>query len=164
MPKTELYNLLRTLDYHKVDDEHDKRDLLMLFISTGNDMMRDRIAMILSDIKYEPAIPYFFDKIEQIRHNCGAIVAGLGNFDLKDFFLNIVHIVCHHDYEPRLWAYGILEDTLPRVDKQVKLHAIDILEKRRIELEKLFVDTGEDSALYFVKKSKEKLLSSIPSD
>ena len=156
--KPQLYKWLKGVDSKSLTEE-DKEELLLLFMVTKNDLIRNQIAFIFSDVAFEKAIPYILKKIndKRIAHNNGSLVYSLESFDLKKYFIPIIKIISEHEYEPRLWAYGIAEQLLPKMSVKMKEKALIILESRRRTLERFSSEKGINSSLHFVEKTIEMI-------
>ena len=158
MMKTELYHCITSIDVKKLNED-DKEELLRIFMITKNDLIRNQLAFIFSDLHYEKAIPYIIKKIndKSVFHNNGSLVHALEDFDLKRYFIPLVKIICEHDYEPRLMAYGIVQRIAPSISKGIRTKALTILETYRLTVEQTAIDRGENSTLHFIEKTKELL-------
>jgi len=60
--KTELYRAIKSININELSPE-DNRELLAFFKITKNDLIRNQIAFIFSDIKYNESIPSIIRKI-----------------------------------------------------------------------------------------------------
>jgi len=154
--KTELYQALKGINVENLTEE-DKEELLRFFVVTENHGIRNQIAFILSDVRYNKAIPYIIEKINdrKLSQNNGSLVYALENFDVKDYFIEIVSMVCELEYEPRYQAYEILRKYAPEISQEIREKALAMLEERRIFLEMAATDKGPDSSLNFVEHSIE---------
>jgi hypothetical protein len=76
---------------------------------------------------------------------------------LKEYFIQLVKIICEQEYEPRLIAYGIVQEIAPSISTDSRLKALRMLEERLLVLELTATDKGENSQLHFVEKTKELL-------
>jgi hypothetical protein len=158
MMKTELYKSIKAIDIKNLTED-DKEELLRIFMVTKNDLIRNQIAFIFSDLHYDNAIPYIIKKINEkgILHNNGSLVHALEELDLKKYFIPLIKIICEHEYEPRLMAYGIVQRLAPSISNVTKRKALKILEEHRLWLEHTDTDKGENSTLHFVEKTIELL-------
>jgi|SRR5690348_4084780 len=156
--KTELYKCIKAIDI-KALNEDDKEELLRIFMVTKNALIRNQIAFIFSDLHYDKAVPYIIKKINEksVIHNNASLVHSLEDFDLRKYFIPFIKIICEHEYEPRLIAYGIVEKLASSMSSSTKRRALKILEEHRLELERAANDKGENSTLHFVEKTKELL-------
>jgi len=152
----ELYRALKGINAENLTDE-DKEELLRFFVVTKNHVIRNRIALIFSDTKYNKAIPFIIKKINDpnLFYNNGSLVYALENLEVKDYFIEFVKIVCEMEYEPRYQAYEILRKFTPAISPEVRENALALLEERRILLEITATDKGPDSSLDFVEHSIE---------
>jgi hypothetical protein len=161
--KTELYRAIKEIDAKKLNND-DMEELLNFFMFTKNDLIRNHIAFIFADLHYDKAVPYIIKKINEksVSHNNGSLVYSLGSFDMKKYFIELIKIICIHEYEPRLMAYEIVHEFAPSIPTKTKSKALKILEEQRTQLEQIATDKGENSTLHFVEKTKELLQSSLP--
>ena len=153
---TELYRALKGINAENLTDE-DKEELLRFFMVAKNHAIRNQIAFILSDIKYNKAIPFIIEKIndKNLSHNNGSLVYALENLEVKDYFIEFVKMVCEMEYEPRYQAYEIVQKLTPTTSREIRENALVLLEERRILLEITATDKGPDSSLNFVEHSIE---------
>lgn len=161
--KSELYKIIKEVDIKKLSND-DMEELLIFFMVTKNDLIRNQIAFIFADLHYNKAVPYIIKKIneESLSHNNGSLVYSLGSFNMKKYFIELIKIICKHEYEPRLMAYEIVHESAPLIPNKTKSKALKILEEQRVRLEHIATDKGENSTLHFVEKTIELLQSSIP--
>jgi len=155
----ELYNAIKAIDINKLSEE-EKEELLGIFMVTKNVLIRNHIALIFADLHYEKAVPYIFDKIndKSTYNKNGTLVYSLQKFELKEYCIQLIKIICDQDYEARLMAYGIVEDLAPSIPGIIKNKAFEILEAHRVILELEAIDKGANSTLHFVEQT-QKLLS-----
>ena len=156
--KTELYRTIKEIDTEKFTSD-DLEELLNFFMVTRNDLIRNHIALVFAELHYDKAVPYIIKKIREknVSHNNGTLVYSLGSFDMRKYFIELIKIICLHEYEPRLMAYEIVHELVPSISDQIKNNALKILEEQRIKLQQIATDKGENSALHFVEKTKELL-------
>lgn len=154
--KTELYRALKGVNTDNLSEE-DKEELLRFFVVAENHSIRNQIAFIFSDIRYNRAIPFIIEKIndKKLSNHNGSLVFALENFDVKDYFIEFVKMVCEMEYEPRYQAYEILEKYVPAISKEIREKALVLLEERRMLLEVTVADKGPDSPFNFVEHSIE---------
>jgi hypothetical protein len=126
--KTELYKVIKSIDGDALSEE-DKRDLLKIFISTNNSLIRDHIAMLFSDIHYNKAVPFIIRKIKDKRqyNNNGTLVAALRGLNAEKYFSEFIRIMLTQDYEARLWVLDLIEDCVNKVSKRSKVSALKML-------------------------------------
>lgn len=153
---TELYRALKGINVENLTDE-DKEELLRFFVVAKNNTIRNQIAFIFSDIKYNKAIPFIIEKIndKNLSHNNGSLVYALENLEVEDYFIEFVKMVCEMEYEPRYQAYEIVQKLTPLISREIRENALALLEERRILLETAATDKGPDSSLNFVEHSIE---------
>lgn len=87
-----LFRIFKNIDLATLL-EQDKEELLRFFNITRDNQIRNHIAFIFSDLVYEPAVPFIFEKIhdKSISDN-GSLVWALHPFDLKEYLLPLVKI------------------------------------------------------------------------
>lgn len=153
---TELYRALKGINAENLTDE-DKEELLRFFVVAKDNAIRNQIAFIFSDIKYNKAISFIIEKIndKNLSHNNGSLVYALENLEVKDYFIEFVKMVCEMEYEPRYQAYEIVQKLTPIISREIRENALALLEERRILLETAATDKGPDSSLNFVEHSIE---------
>ena len=154
--ETGLYRALKGINAETLSEE-DKEELLRFFVVTKNHGIRNQIAFIFSDIKYNSAIPFIIEKIndEKLSHHNGSLVFALENLDVKDYFIEFVKMVCDMEYEPRYQAFEILKKYVPVISSEIREKALTILQEHRKLLEVTATDKGPDSPLNFVEHSLE---------
>ncbi|RFM31219.1 hypothetical protein [Chitinophaga silvisoli] len=150
----ELYRALKGINPNALSEE-DKEELLRFFVVTENHGIRDQIAFIFSDIKYNRAIPFIIEKIndEKLYHHNGSLVFALENLDVRDYFIEFVKMVCDMEYEPRYQAFELLMKYAPGISREIREKALTMLEERQQQLEVTDADKGPDSPYNFVKHS-----------
>jgi hypothetical protein len=155
---TELYKAIKTLKGENLDQE-DKEELLRFFVVTKSSVVRNQIALILSDAKFNKAIPTIIDKIKEkeLSSNNGSLVYALENLDVKEYFIEFVKMICELEYEPRYQAYEIVNKVYREISGEIKDEALAILQEKRILLEITSDDKGPDSSLIFVEQTIELL-------
>jgi hypothetical protein len=109
------------------------------------------------------AVPFLLSKIFEIGtyNNNGSLVYSLEGFDIKDYFLHIVKIICMMEYEARYQAFEILSKYAPEISDKMRENAIALLEENRKALDECAIDKGENSTWHFVEQSI-KLLYKAP--
>lgn len=154
----ELYRSIKELDIEKLN-ELDKIELLNFFRAADNPLIRDRIALIFSDLQYHKAVPDIIARIMDNRttNDKGTLVYALDNLDCREHFLPLVQVIGEMDYESRLMAYGVIEKNVKLISSETRRKAIDQLEQYRVHLEATSDDLGNHSPLHFVEKTKEML-------
>ncbi|PWU02599.1 MAG: hypothetical protein C5B52_05090 [Bacteroidetes bacterium] len=152
-----LYQVMKNINIEELDDS-DKEELLLLFNLSMNTLLINQIAFIFSDLKFQKAVPYIIEKINQkeLLGNNGSLVYALENLDVKDHIFSIVQMICRQEYESRLIAYGIVQQYANRIPESTKLAALEFLEKCKAPLQ-TELETGENSKLHFIEKTIELL-------
>ena len=155
---TELYKAIKAIDIENLD-ESDILELLRLFIITQNVLIRDHIAFIFSDLRFNEAVPFIIDRINErgAFNNNGSLVYALDNLDTEKYFISIVKIICNHEFEARIQAYYIVEKNIYAISDEVRKEALKILEECRIREDQSDSDKGENSRLHFIEKTQELL-------
>lgn len=156
--KTALYKCLKALDVTTLVDD-DKEELLRFFMVTKNGLIRDQIAFIFSDTHYEPAVPFIFEKIldKDLLHNNGSLLHALHGFNLMPYFPALVKVAVEHEYESRLYAYGLIRDMLPDIPAELKKEGLEWLMAFEAANEAILADREEGSVWHFLQ-STVKLL------
>lgn len=155
---TELYRHIKAIDIGKIKED-DKEELLKIFMVTKNPLIRNHIAMIFSDLKYDKSAPFIIKKImdkDTINDN-GTLVYSLENLDCKKYFLSIIEIICKMEYEARLMAYEIVKKLASSISGKLRTKALQTLEEYRNKLVLSAEDKGKNSALHFIEKTIELL-------
>ncbi len=158
--KSELYNAIKSINCENLT-ESEKEDLLSMFISTKNSMLRNQIAFIFSDIVYNKSIPYILQKIneKEILNKNASLVYALQAMDVRKHFVDIVKIICTQEYESRLMAFEIVENLANKITKSEKLKAIKILEHFRDTDTAVSPEMNlENSKIHFINKTLELVL------
>lgn len=158
--KSEVYKLLKKINIANLQED-DKQILLNVFMCTNNSLIRDTVAEIFSDIKYEKAVPYIVKKLKEksLFKNSGVLIFALEELDSIKFFMDFVEIICTHEYEARLLAFGIVEKYSNQISKRVRNKALETLESYRIKEVNNSNSKGENSTLHFIEQT-QKLLKS----
>ena len=161
---TELYKAFKGLPVENLVEE-DKEELLKFFIVTENSLIRNQIAIIFSDLRFNKAIPYLIKKINDrnLYNNNGTLVWALGKLDAEEYFINFIKIICEQEYEARLMAYDIVERFLNLTSIKDKNEALEMLESCLFEQEKVVSDKNENSTFHFLKATKKLIANSLNS-
>jgi len=156
--KTELYRVIKTIDTTHLL-ESDLVELLDLFKTTKNILIRDFLALIFSEKHYNRAVPFILKKIHEKSsfNNNGTLVFALGELNTDKHFISLIKIICEQDYEARLTAYGIVEKMSFSISNSEKKKAIEILKGQLIQSEKFDDDKGENSRLHFIEQTLKLL-------
>lgn len=155
---TEIYRVFKAINIDSLCKD-DMDELLRFFLVTRNDLIRNHIAFIFADLQYEKAVPYILKKINEkgLAQTNGSLVFSLTSFDMSKYFIQLVQIICNHEYEPRLMAYDIIQKHISSMSLLDRNKSIMMLEERRRELEEMGEEMGENGALHFVEKTIELL-------
>jgi len=157
---TELYKCIKSINIeHLVED--DIKELLNILKYTNNPLIWNHIALLLSDLKYDKAVPFLIKKImsKEAYSDNGTLVYALENLDCRKYFIFIIKIICEMEYEARLGAYEIVQEVSKEINLTTKKRALKILEeKRKMLVSSKKVDKGENSTLHFVEKTMELLV------
>ena len=149
--------LLRVIKEIKIENliEEDKEELIFVFMATKNALIRNRIALIFSDITYNRAVPFLIKKINDssLLNNNGTLVYALQDLDTSKYFIQIIKIICNQDYEARLMAFEIIEKEKDKVSTKVQNQALKILEDCRSFQEKNAKSRGKNSTLHFIEQT-----------
>ena len=149
---------LKAIDIKNLTED-DKDELLRVFMVTENALLRNHIALVFANLHYDKAVPYIVKRInDKSTFNAnGTLVYSLEGFDLKEYFIPLIEIICKMEYEARLQAYYIVQNLAPSIPVSIRNNALEILEAHRLSLEDAATDKGEGSALHFVEKTMELL-------
>jgi hypothetical protein len=152
--KTELYRSIKNIEPGKLS-ESDKEDLLKIFDVVDNVLIRDQIAFIFGDSKYDKAVPHIIRKIKDSKtfHNNGSLVYALHGLDVSNFFTDIIDIICTMEYEARLAAYEIIDDNKSKISDHVRANAIDTLQSHLKTLPTNRPDIQENSTRHFIEST-----------
>lgn len=157
----ELYNALKKINIKLLDDL-EKSELLKIFLITENQLVRNHIAFIFSDIDYNAAVPFIIKRIEnKDTYNAnGSLVYALKNLDTKKYFLSFIKMIYQQGYEARLAAYEIIQKDIQDVEYMTKKRAIGILRKyKRLEKDRNLMD--ENGILHFVEETEMLIKDSL---
>lgn len=154
--KTELYKALKGISVENLSEE-DKEELLRFFVVAQTNVIRNQIAFIFSDAKFNKAIPFIIDKIndKDLSHCNGSLVYALEDLDVKEYFIDFIKMVCEMEYEPRYQAYEIVQKFAPAISKEVREKALKLLEERQLLLQTKSADREPGSTLNFVEQTIE---------
>jgi len=135
--------------------EDDKSELLKLFMVTGNPLIRDHIAMVFADIRYDKAVRYILRKIndKKLYGNNGTLVAALGDLNASRYYNEFAKIICTQDYEARLWALGLIEDFGRVASKNLKQKALKTLTSCKSSLGTALEGAYKNSRLHFIDEA-----------
>lgn len=152
--ESELYKVIKLLNPNSLTED-DKKELLTIFLNTKNYQIRNRIAILLSEVGYNTAIPLIIEVIfrKELYNRNGSLVYALYDMDVLKYFPDIVRIICTQDYEARLMAYDIVKKLLPKTKDNQREAALKILEKYRMKEEKIGTDMGAEGRLHFIEQT-----------
>lgn len=152
--ESELYKVIKLLNPNSLTED-DKKELLTIFLNTKNYQIRNRIAILLSEVGYNRAIPLIIEVIfrKELYNRNGSLVYALYDMDVLKNFPDIIRIICTQDYEARLMAYDIVKKLLPRTIDNQRKSALKILEKYRMKEEKIGTDMGAEGRLHFIEQT-----------
>ena len=160
--KTEFYRVIKSIDNGALSDE-DKSELLKLFMVTNNSLIRDHIAMIFSDTRYNKAVPHLLKKIKDKSSygNNGTLVAALRELDASKYFSAFVEVICTQDYEARLWALDLIEDFSSVVSINIKKKALNELTSYKSSIDGIPEAEYENSRLHFIDEAIKIISASV---
>lgn len=146
----ELSNAINSININSLDEE-DKDDLLRIFMTTENAGVRNRIAMIFGELRYERAVPHMVKKINDpaIMNATGTLLYALDRLNAKKYFLTFIRVLSEHEYESRYGAYGLVEKYVASISQATREKAIYILEGFRTKEEQV-ESKYENSKLHFI--------------
>lgn len=157
---TELYKAIKTINIDNLS-EPDKFELLKIFIVTQDVLVRDHLAFIFSDLRFNEAVPFIISRINEQSslNNNGSLVYSLDNLDTAGYFLDIIKIICDHGYEARLQAYELIEKNVSFISEETRKSALKTLEEGRLKEDQSDSDKGENSRWKFIEKTIDLLHS-----
>jgi len=124
---TELFRAIMSMDIKNLNDE-DKRELLNIFNFTRNAAIRDQIALMFAETNYNEAVPFIIEKINdgEVFNHTGTLVYSLLELDSKQYFIDLIKIICEQAYESKAMAFSIVSKLTPSIqntdlDKALKL-------------------------------------------
>jgi hypothetical protein len=155
----ELSNAINSINIENLD-EGDKEDLLRIFIATKDAGVRNRIAMLFADLRYEKAVSYIVKKINDpsIMSFTGTLLYALDSLNAKKHFLTFIRVLCEHEYESQYEAYGLVEKYADSISQTTREKAIGILYGFRTKEEHLDEKKYENSKLHFIDATIRLLL------
>src|ERR1700744_6506230 len=111
---TELFRGIMSMDIKNLNDE-DKRELLNIFNFTRNAAIRDQIAIMFAETKFNEAIPFIINKIndKEVFNHTGTLVYSLLELDSKQYFNDLIRIICEQAYESKAMALTIVIKLIP---------------------------------------------------
>jgi|GEM_PF-1030766 len=147
-----LYITIKSIEELSLEDA-DLEELLIFFKNTKSALIRDRLALIFSDLRYDTAVPAIMKAVRDYADNCGTLIYALEELDSKKYFLAFINIICTYNYEPRLMALNIIEKYASEITPKQRKRALIILEKAQQDLEAISIDQGENSGLHFIEQT-----------
>lgn len=141
----------------------DKEELLRIFNVVKSPNLRNHIAMLFSDLKYQEAVPALIAKItdEELFNNTGTLIFALYELEVKEYFITMIKVVCEQEFEARLMALDIIEKYAQSISPEVKEKSLIILKTHRTEKEKNYIKADyPKSTLNFIDQTI-KLLESV---
>ncbi|RVT99875.1 hypothetical protein EOD41_15655 [Mucilaginibacter limnophilus] len=155
---TQIRNLIKTIDIKELDST-DKEELLRFFMVTQDPGIRNHLALIFYDFRYNEAAPFIIQKINEPElYNCnGTLVFALSDMDVSQYYLDIVKILCEQEYEARWGAFDILKIHALNISDTTRYDALKLLE----QYEEILLTTGADNAnnstLHFIEETRALL-------
>ena len=90
--------------------------------------VRDGIALGISEIKIDEAVPILIDLIKKADYNDrGTLLYSLINLDCKKYFLFFIKIICTGNFECRQMCFFIIEKYTNEIDQSIRKRALNIL-------------------------------------
>ena len=156
----ELNALIKAVNIKNLDED-DKEELLRLFIVTRNPLIRNRLALIFSDLQYNKAVRHIIKKIndKSLFNRNGTLIYSLENLEVKKYFLTFIRVICEHEYEARYQAYEVAVKNAGSISKTTRNRALQILD-HYWALQEPIEDDKEynNSILHFIEATKKVLL------
>ena len=111
--------------------------LLDMLLKEHNDNLRNVIALSLGSLKADDAVPILIQLVKkpELKNKRGSLVYALQNLDCKNYFIDIVELICDGNYEVCNHALDIFESLVDEISYSEKLLAKQRLsEQEQIEL------------------------------
>ncbi|MCJ8208788.1 hypothetical protein MUY27_03650 [Mucilaginibacter sp. RS28] len=146
-------------------DETDKAELLRIFEVTESHSIRNKIALILSEVRYQPAIEIFIEKIldPKLYNYNGTLVFALYSLETTAYFLKITEMLYTQGYEARIEAFELFARDTPCIDTLMLDEAKVLLLKQRKKLESINIsEKYENSTLHFVDAALKTIAKATP--
>lgn len=129
--KDEVENVIRELG-----NSHDKRAipiLMDMLLDENNINILNALALSLGDLRAQEALPLIMSYIQdpKNKNKNGSFVYALQNLDCKDYFLDVVDMICSGHYEVYHSAFDIFESIVDEVSFADKMIALDRLKKQK---------------------------------
>lgn len=153
--ENELAKIVKSLNLNNLGAE-DKEELLRIFNVVKNPALRDQIALVFSEIKYNEAVPSLIKKIKnkELFNNTATLLLSLYDLEAKKYFTSFINIICEQEYEARLMALQLIEKYAGSISAQVKKKSLEILKLHRAEEEKNYVkEQYVNSTLNFIDET-----------
>ena len=141
---TELFKAIKQLKIANLTND-DKDDLLSIFNNTGNAAIRDQIALIFAEVSYNEAIPSIINKINDkaLFNHTGTLVYCLQELDAKNYFIDLIKIVCEQAYESQIVAFTAIKNLIEFIEGDTLSQALMLLKSSKKKIEKSNVDNYE---------------------
>jgi hypothetical protein len=160
--ENELVKSIKNLKIENLNTA-DMEELLQIFNVVKSADLRNQIALVFFDLKYEKAVPSIIKKIidKELFNKTGTLIFSLSNLDVKKHFITLIKVICEQGYEARLMAFQIIEKYAQSVSPQVNKKSLTILNTQRAEKEKSYSKTDyANSALNFIDQTIKLLENS----
>ncbi|WP_443946657.1 hypothetical protein ACJVDH_06020 [Pedobacter sp. AW1-32] len=157
--ENELYRIFDTLDVTKLSLA-DKYELIHIFNVVDDTNLRNRIALLFSDLTFNDAIPHILKKINDpmLYNNNATLVYALYDLDVKPYFESIIEIICGQEYESRLNALQIVDKFINFISKETKERSLDMLRAKKEQIEKKYnFENYKNSTLNFIDETIDLL-------
>lgn len=138
----------------------DKEELLRIFNVVKSPNLRNLIALVFSDLKYQEAVPALIAKItdQKLFNNTGTLIFALYELEVKAYFTTMIKVVCEQEYEARLMALNIIEKYAQSISPEIREESLLILKTHRTEKEKTYIRADyPNSTLNFIDQTLKLL-------
>lgn len=115
----------------------DKRaiSILMDMLSKeGNNSLMNALALSLGELKADEAVPLLMELIKkpELKNKRGSLVYSLRNLDCREYFIDVVEMICSGNYEVCDHALDIFESLVDEASFENKLTAKEMLKKQEL--------------------------------
>jgi hypothetical protein len=128
----DILKKIEIADYRKVDDilrelisykdEVILRDLAEILKTTDNSILRDKIALHLSDIEYIPVVEVIVNLIKDERTNGkrGTLLYAIGNYNCLQIFPQLIDFIINGNFELSRQALAIIYGINSEIEREMR--------------------------------------------
>ena len=126
-----IVQMCKKLDIKEYEDT--MSELINEMKNTNHVSHRNTIAIVLMDLKYNPAIEEMITLIENSKNsNCiGTLVYALQNLDCEKSIVRIFDLILKGNYEVRCNMYNLLECKIDKMDEADRKKCFEILQEEK---------------------------------